>query len=88
MEFGAGGRQTGEADVYFSCHKDALTAMSRDRMFIDLTCSSSCCDLEDLRSSRAKQALHTVSGRMEDGSGSSLDTQRSQKTPPQFLHCF
>ncbi|XP_056274228.1 G-rich sequence factor 1 [Pseudoliparis swirei] len=34
MEFGAGGQPTGEADVYFSCHKDALTAMSRDRMFI------------------------------------------------------
>uniref|UniRef100_A0A8C2ZW87 G-rich RNA sequence binding factor 1 n=1 Tax=Cyclopterus lumpus TaxID=8103 RepID=A0A8C2ZW87_CYCLU len=34
MECGAEGRPSGEADVYFSCHKDALTAMSRDRMYI------------------------------------------------------
>ena len=39
-------------------------------------------------SNREKQAAHTVSGRMEEGSGSSLDTQLSQKTPLQFLHCL
>lgn len=39
-------------------------------------------------SNSEKQAVHTVSGRMEEGSGSSLDTQLSQKTPLQFLHCF
>lgn len=25
------GRTSGEADVYFSCHRDAVAAMSRDR---------------------------------------------------------
>nr|XP_040052137.1 G-rich sequence factor 1 [Gasterosteus aculeatus aculeatus] len=30
----AGGRPSGEADVYFSCHQDAMNAMSRDRMYI------------------------------------------------------
>lgn len=39
-------------------------------------------------SSREKQEVHTVSGRMDDGSGSSLRTQLSQKSPLQFLHCF
>lgn len=39
-------------------------------------------------SNREKQEVHTVSGWMEEGSGSSLDTQLSQNTPLQFLHCF
>lgn len=39
-------------------------------------------------SSREKQEVHTVSGRMDEGSGSSLRTQLSQKSPLQFLHCF
>lgn len=34
IECGSEGRPSGEADVYFSCHQDALTAMSRDRMHI------------------------------------------------------
>uniref|UniRef100_A0A3Q1GEI9 G-rich RNA sequence binding factor 1 n=1 Tax=Acanthochromis polyacanthus TaxID=80966 RepID=A0A3Q1GEI9_9TELE len=34
IECGPNGRPTGEADVYFSCHRDALAAMSRDRMNI------------------------------------------------------
>ncbi|XP_068576767.1 G-rich sequence factor 1 [Cebidichthys violaceus] len=34
IECGSEGRPSGEADVYFSCHQDALTAMSRDRMYI------------------------------------------------------
>ncbi|XP_033474916.1 G-rich sequence factor 1 isoform X2 [Epinephelus lanceolatus] len=28
------GKPSGEADIYFSCHEDALTAMSRDRMYL------------------------------------------------------
>ncbi|XP_047236707.1 G-rich sequence factor 1 [Girardinichthys multiradiatus] len=32
VEFRPDGRPSGEADVYFSCHRDALDAMSRDRM--------------------------------------------------------
>ncbi|XP_042344342.1 LOW QUALITY PROTEIN: G-rich sequence factor 1 [Plectropomus leopardus] len=32
IECGPDGRLNGEADVYFSCHQDALAAMSRDRM--------------------------------------------------------
>ncbi|XP_037338256.2 G-rich sequence factor 1 [Pungitius pungitius] len=34
IDSGAGGRPSGEADVYFSCHQDAMNAMSRDRMYI------------------------------------------------------
>ncbi|XP_072243450.1 G-rich sequence factor 1 [Leuresthes tenuis] len=34
LEYGPNGRSSGEADVYFRCHKDALAAMSRDRMNI------------------------------------------------------
>ncbi|XP_035799075.1 G-rich sequence factor 1 isoform X2 [Amphiprion ocellaris] len=34
IECGPNGRPSGEADVYFSCHRDALAAMSRDRMNI------------------------------------------------------
>lgn len=34
IEYGRNGRPSGEADVYFSCHRDALAAMSRDRMNI------------------------------------------------------
>uniref|UniRef100_A0A8C6UNZ4 G-rich RNA sequence binding factor 1 n=1 Tax=Neogobius melanostomus TaxID=47308 RepID=A0A8C6UNZ4_9GOBI len=34
IEFGPDGRQSGDADVYFSCHQEAVTAMSRDRMHI------------------------------------------------------
>lgn len=34
IECGPEGRPSGEADVYFSCHQDALTAMTRDRMYI------------------------------------------------------
>lgn len=32
IEYGPNGKPSGEADVYFSCHRDALAAMSRDRM--------------------------------------------------------
>ncbi|XP_054895625.1 G-rich sequence factor 1 [Poeciliopsis prolifica] len=32
VEFGPSGRPSGEADVFFHCHRDALDAMSRDRM--------------------------------------------------------
>uniref|UniRef100_A0A3Q0R5Z6 G-rich RNA sequence binding factor 1 n=1 Tax=Amphilophus citrinellus TaxID=61819 RepID=A0A3Q0R5Z6_AMPCI len=32
IECGPDGRPSGEADVYFSCHRDAVAAMSRDRM--------------------------------------------------------
>lgn len=32
IEYGPNGRPSGEADVYFSCHRDALAAMARDRM--------------------------------------------------------
>lgn len=34
IEFGSDGRPSGEADVYFSCHQEAVTAMSKDRMYI------------------------------------------------------
>lgn len=34
LEFGPDGRPSGEADVYFSCHQEAVEAMSRDRMHI------------------------------------------------------
>lgn len=34
IECGPDGRPSGEADVYFSCHQDAMAAMSRDRMHI------------------------------------------------------
>lgn len=34
IEFGPDGRPSGEADVYFSCHQEAVTAMSKDRMYI------------------------------------------------------
>lgn len=34
IECGPNGRPRGEADVYFSCHQDALAAMSRDRQNI------------------------------------------------------
>lgn len=34
LEFGPDGRPSGEADVYFSCHQEAVAAMSRDRMHI------------------------------------------------------
>lgn len=34
MECGPDGRPSGEAEVYFSCHQDAMAAMSRDRMHI------------------------------------------------------
>ncbi|KAG7481352.1 hypothetical protein MATL_G00065770 [Megalops atlanticus] len=31
IEYGPDGRATGEADVYFTCHEDAVAAMSRDK---------------------------------------------------------
>nr|XP_057925741.1 G-rich sequence factor 1 [Doryrhamphus excisus] len=34
LELGPDGRPSGEADVYFSCHEDAVAAMSHDRMHI------------------------------------------------------
>lgn len=34
MEFGRDGKPNGEADVYFSCHQEAVAAMSKDRMHI------------------------------------------------------
>ncbi|KAM4746303.1 G-rich sequence factor 1 isoform 1-T2 [Anableps anableps] len=34
VEYGPNGRPSGEADVFFRCHRDALDAMSRDRMNI------------------------------------------------------
>lgn len=34
IEFGPDGRPSGEADVYFSCHQEAVAAMSRDKMHI------------------------------------------------------
>ncbi|XP_045931489.1 G-rich sequence factor 1 isoform X2 [Micropterus dolomieu] len=34
IECGPDGRPSGEADVYFSCHQDAVAAMSRDRQHI------------------------------------------------------
>lgn len=34
MEFGRDGKSKGEADIYFSCHQEAVAAMSKDRMHI------------------------------------------------------
>ncbi|XP_061674592.1 G-rich sequence factor 1 [Syngnathoides biaculeatus] len=34
LDLGPDGRPSGEADVYFACHKDAVVAMSKDRMYI------------------------------------------------------
>lgn len=34
LECGSNGRLTGEADVFFTCHQDAVTAMSKDRKHI------------------------------------------------------
>lgn len=34
IEYGPNGRPSGEADVFFRCHRDAVNAMSRDRMNI------------------------------------------------------
>ncbi|KAM7391125.1 hypothetical protein PAMP_021839 [Pampus punctatissimus] len=34
IEYGPSGRPSGEANVYFSCHQDAVAAMSRDRQHI------------------------------------------------------
>uniref|UniRef100_UPI0037E926CC G-rich sequence factor 1 n=1 Tax=Semicossyphus pulcher TaxID=241346 RepID=UPI0037E926CC len=34
IECGPEGRPSGEADIYFSCHQDAITAMSKDRQHI------------------------------------------------------
>ncbi|KAG7220444.1 hypothetical protein INR49_003313 [Caranx melampygus] len=34
IECGPDGKLSGEADVYFSCHQDAVAAMSKDRMYI------------------------------------------------------
>lgn len=34
IECGPDGRPSGEADVYFHCHRDAVAAMSKDRMNI------------------------------------------------------
>ncbi|KAF7648162.1 hypothetical protein LDENG_00161170 [Lucifuga dentata] len=34
IEYGPDGRPSGEADVYFTCHQDAVAAMSRDRLHI------------------------------------------------------
>uniref|UniRef100_A0A3B4U355 G-rich RNA sequence binding factor 1 n=1 Tax=Seriola dumerili TaxID=41447 RepID=A0A3B4U355_SERDU len=35
IECGPDGKPSGEAEVYFSCHQDAVAAMSKDRMYID-----------------------------------------------------
>lgn len=37
IEFGPDGRPSGEADVYFRGHEDAVAAMSRDREHIGQT---------------------------------------------------
>ena len=37
IECGPDGRLSGEADVYFSCHRDAAAAMSKDRQYIGET---------------------------------------------------
>ncbi|KAG8011768.1 G-rich sequence factor 1 [Nibea albiflora] len=34
LECGSDGRSSGEADVYFRCHQDAMAAMSKDRQHI------------------------------------------------------
>ncbi|KPP56254.1 G-rich sequence factor 1-like, partial [Scleropages formosus] len=34
IEYGPDGRASGEADVYFTCHEDAVLAMSRDKACI------------------------------------------------------
>lgn len=42
VEYGPEGRPTGEADVYFRTHQDAVLAMSKDREYISkqYVCSS------------------------------------------------
>uniref|UniRef100_A0A3B4ZDT9 G-rich RNA sequence binding factor 1 n=1 Tax=Seriola lalandi dorsalis TaxID=1841481 RepID=A0A3B4ZDT9_SERLL len=35
IECGPDGKPSGEAEVYFSCHQDAVAAMSKDRMYIE-----------------------------------------------------
>lgn len=37
IEFGPDGKPSGEADVYFSRHQDAVAAMSRDKQHIGQT---------------------------------------------------
>lgn len=37
LECGSNGRLTGEADVFFTCHQDAVAAMSKDRKHIGKT---------------------------------------------------
>lgn len=37
LECGSNGRLNGEADVFFTCHQDAVAAMSRDRKHIGKT---------------------------------------------------
>lgn len=37
IEFGPDGRPSGEADIYFTRHQDAVAAMSRDRQHIGQT---------------------------------------------------
>lgn len=37
IEFGPDGRPSGEADVYFASHQDAVAAMSRDRQHVGKT---------------------------------------------------
>lgn len=37
IEFGPDGRPSGEADVYFTRHQDAVAAMSRNRQHIGKT---------------------------------------------------
>uniref|UniRef100_A0A3B4YU43 G-rich RNA sequence binding factor 1 n=1 Tax=Seriola lalandi dorsalis TaxID=1841481 RepID=A0A3B4YU43_SERLL len=37
IECGPDGKPSGEAEVYFSCHQDAVAAMSKDRMYIGET---------------------------------------------------
>lgn len=34
LDLGPDGRPSGEADVYFAGHRDAVAAMSKDRMYI------------------------------------------------------
>lgn len=42
IECGPDGRPSGEADVYFSCHQDAVAAMSKDRMYIGERVGQTC----------------------------------------------